>query len=458
MDELIKAVLAAPIANLFIVGGLVFLGIAVVGQISGKIEPGKTGRIASGVLGAILLVVGLVIHLRSTPAPSPAPVAIEATPVQPTNTPAPPEATPVQPANTPAPSEATPVPPTDTPALPEATPVPPTVSATGESSLPAGSWQPVPDLPRQINTLVVDPTNPQVLYAGTGASGSGSGVYKSEDAGLTWRLAVNGLPNEVVKTLAFSQDVPPTLYTNIGTRGDIYASTDGAESWTYVGLNSELCCDFGRRMSVSPSDGNVLFIVEPPRGVSRSHDGGQNWLPVKDERGEIRALSLAIDPVDANVVYLGTEGNGVYKSTDGGGTWSLANRGMLDYRITALAVDPAQPQTVYAGGYGTELFKSTDGGQSWNDLADKLPHQKSPHQSIRDIAIDPAAPDTVYLLVEWVGALVSYDGGARWHVLGKPGEVNNPSFTAMVTTFDPQPILVVGIKDAGAWRYAAAQP
>ena len=445
MDELIKAVLAAPIANLFIVGGLVFLGIAVVGQISGKIEPGKTGRIASGVLGAILLVVGLVIHLRPIPTPPPAPVSLEATPVPPTNTPAPPEATPVPPTNTPAP--------------PEATPVPPTVSATGESSLPAGSWQPVPDLPRKINALAADPTDPQVLYAGTGVYGSGGGgVYKSEDSGLTWRLAVNGLPNEVVKTLAFSQDVPPTLYTNVGPRGDIYASTDGAESWTYVGLNSELCCNFDRQMFVSPRDGNVLFIVEPPRGVSRSHDGGQNWLPVKDERGEIRALSLAIDPADTNVVYLGTEGNGVYKSTDGGETWSPANRGMIDYRITALAVDPAQPQTVYAGGYGTELFKSTDGGQSWNDLADKLPHQKSPHQSIRDIAIDPAAPDTVYLLVEWVGALVSYDGGARWHVLGKPGEVNNPSFTAMVTTFDPQPILVVGIKDAGAWRYAAAQP
>lgn len=445
MDELIKAVLAAPIANLFIVGGLVFLGIAVVGQISGKIEPGKTGRIASGVLGAIFLVVGLVIHLRPAPTPPPAPVLLAATPVPPTNTP--------------APLAATPVPPTNTPAPLAATPVPPTVSATGESSLPAGSWQPVPDLPRQINALAVDPTDPQVLYAGTGIYGSGGGgVYKSEDSGLTWRLAVNGLPNEVVKTLAFSRDVPPTLYTNVGPRGDIYASTDGAESWTYVGLDSELCCNFDRRMYVSPSDRNVLFIVEPSGGVSRSYDGGQNWLSVKDERGEIRALSLAIDPADTNVVYLGTEGNGVYKSTDGGETWSLANRGMLDYRITALAVDPAQPQTIYAGRYGGELFKSTDGGQSWNDLTDKLPHQKSPHQSIRDIAIDPAAPDTVYLLVEWVGALVSYDGGVRWRVLGKPGEVSNPSFTAMVTIFDPQLLLVVGIKDSGGWRYAAAQP
>jgi hypothetical protein len=47
---------------------------------------------------------------------------------------------------------------------------------------------------------------------------------------------------------------------------------------------------------------------------------------------------------------------------------------------------------------------------------------------------------------------------ARWHVLGKPGEVSSPSFTAMVTIFDPQLLLVVGIKDAGGWRYAAAQP
>ena len=52
------------------------------------------------------------------------------------------------------------------------------------------------------------------------------------------------------------------------------------------------------------------------------------------------------------------------------------------------------------------------------------------------------------------GVLVSYDGGARWRALGKPGEPDYPSFTAMTITFDPQPILVVGIRDEGGWRYA----
>jgi hypothetical protein len=447
MGELIKAVLAAPIANLFIVGGLVFLGIAVVGQISGKIEPGKTGRIASGVLGAILLVVGLVIHLRPTPAPSPVPVSLEATPVPPTNTPALPEATPVPPTNTPAPSEAT--------------PVPPTVSVTGESSLPAGSWQPVSDLPRQINALAVDPTNPQVLYAGTGASGSGSGVYKSEDAGLTWRLASAGLPSEDVVALAFGRSDPPILYTAVGN--SIFASPDGGANWSEQAQGVGNYRGF-ERLHVAPSDGKTLYGVAVIEGVFRSEDGGRNWVAAseglpKDSNGSLNAQSLAVDPTDADLVYVGTgwgpfHGNGVYKSVDGGASWASANRGMIDYSITALAVDPANPQIVYAGGDGGELFKSTDGGATWGDLTAKLPDQKR----IVEIVLDPATPETIYLLCDRTGVLISNDGGAKWRALGKPGEPDYPSFTEMAVIFDLQPILVVGIEREGGWRYAAAQP
>lgn len=342
--------------------------------------------------------------------------------------------------------------------------MPPTVSVAGASPLSAGSWQPVPDLPRQINTLAVDPTNPQVLYAGTGASGSGSGVYKSEDAGLTWRLASAGLPNEDVEALALSRGVPPTLYAAVGR--DIFASADGAESWTHLG-DSGMFSGFYRQLYVDPSGGTVLFIVTRPGGIARSSDGGYTWLPVSEglpgNEREVYALSLAIDPTDTSVIYVGTggwvgQGHGVYKSTDGGETWSPANRGMIDYRITALAVDPANPQIVYASGDGGELFKSTDGGQSWNDLTDKLPLQKSSHPSIRDIAIDPATPETIYLLCDRAGVLVSSDGGAKWRALGKPAEADYPSFTATAVIFDPQPILVVGIEREGGWRYAAAQP
>lgn len=81
MDELIKAVLAVPIANLLVIAGLVFLGIAAVGNISGTIRPDKAGRIACGMLGAILLVMGLVMQPpQPGPAPTKPPVLDLATP------------------------------------------------------------------------------------------------------------------------------------------------------------------------------------------------------------------------------------------------------------------------------------------------------------------------------------------------------------------------------------------
>jgi photosystem II stability/assembly factor-like uncharacterized protein len=383
----------------------------------------------------------------STPPVSPSPTTVFTQP------PSTPTAT-TMPPTTSAPSPTSTQPPTKIPA-------PPTVSATAPS-LPPASWQRISDLPRQINTLVVDPTNPQVIYAGTGDNGSGCGVYKSEDAGLTWRLASSGLPSEDVTALALSRDVPPTLYAAVGVRGDVFASSDGAQSWARVG-DTGLFGGYDRLLRADPSDGRVLFAIAKSNGLVRSSDGGQAWLPVGeglpgDEYGTF-VLSLAIDPTDANVIYLGSggfvgQGHGVYKSTDGGETWASANRGMIDYRITALAVDPARPQTVYAGGDAGELFKSSDGGQTWSDLTDALPIPEHLHSSIRDIVLDPAAPETVYLLCDYLGVLVSYDGGEKWRTLGKPGEPDNPSFTAMVIIFDPQPLLVVGVEREGGWRYA----
>ena len=342
--------------------------------------------------------------------------------------------------------------------------MPPTITATAEVSVSVGSWQPVPDLPRQINALVVDPTNPQVLYAGTGDTGSGSGVYKSEDAGLTWRLVANGLPSVDVEGLAFSRSDPPLLYAT--TDHEAYASADGAESWTRLG-EIGILGGFYHQLYVDPGDPARVFRVSRPGGIARSLDGGHTWLPLReglpgDEHATF-VLSLAIDPTEPNVVYAGTggwvgNGHGVYKSMDGGDTWATANRGMIDYRISALAVVPQQPQTVYAGSDGGELFKSTDVGETWTDLTDRLPPQIGSHHSIWHMALDPAKPETIYLLADGVGVLTSSDGGASWTPLGAPGEPQYPSFTAMAIMFGPQPTLVVGIEREGGWRYATSQP
>jgi photosystem II stability/assembly factor-like uncharacterized protein len=336
-------------------------------------------------------------------------------------------------------------------------------SAGAPPPLPPGRWESVLDLPGQINALVADPTNAQILYAGTGESGSGSGVYKSEDAGRSWRLAASGLPDEDVTALAVSPDDPSVLYA-AGARGDVYASTNASETWTRLG-DPGMWGGFYRQLYVDPSRGTNLFMVVRPGGILRSLDGGYTWLPLVEglpgNERETYVLSLAIDPADANIMYAGTGawvggGHGVYKSTDAGETWSPVNQGMLDYRISALAVDPIRPETVYAGGDSGELFKSTDGGQTWADLSQGLRVQEYfPPRTIRTIVVDPAAPDTVYLLGDNVGVMVSYDGGLRWRALAKPGEYDQPVFTVMAAILHPQPVFVVGIEREGGWRYAA---
>jgi photosystem II stability/assembly factor-like uncharacterized protein len=338
--------------------------------------------------------------------------------------------------------------------------VSPTVAA---ASFPVGRWQGIPDLPRQISAVLGDPDDPRVLYAATGAMGAGGGVYQSKDLGLSWRLVAEGLPSEDIRALGLSRAEPATLYAVVGHRGDVFASTDGARSWTRVG-NYQLT-GYIARLAVASNDGNVLFVAEDVRGLYRSLDGGASWVPLggglpTDDNGAVNVQSLALDPVELGVVYVGTgwgsfDGNGVWKSTDSGETWAAANRGMIDYGITALAVHPTDSQVIYAGGNGSEFWKSTDGGQSWRELTDVLPIDGGPQQPIRDIVIDPAVPDRMVLLHERAGLLASADGGERWQLLGKPAELEYPMFTAMSVLFGSQPVVVVGVRDEGGWRYAA---
>lgn len=351
------------------------------------------------------------------------------------------------------------------PTLPSPTTAPtlPPTPKPSTSAPSSGNWQRITTLPRQINSIAIDPTNPRILYAGTGDNGSGSGVYKSEDAGQTWQLTAAGLPNEDVSALAINRSAPATLYAMVGVRGYVYASSDGAKNWTRTG-DSALFGGYARRLIPLPGKSQSLFSIALGSGIARSTDGGRAWTPVRKglpaDDHSVHVQSLAVDPTNANVMYLGTGafvggGAGVYKSTDGGASWSAANQDMIDYRITAVAVDPANPQTVYAGSDAGEFFKSTDGAQSWNDLSDNLPFERGRHYGIRDIRIDPNAPQNLYLLCDQIGVVASSDGGANWNQLGKPTGENYYTFTAMTVLFGPQPTVLFGVERAGAWRYAA---
>jgi photosystem II stability/assembly factor-like uncharacterized protein len=321
-----------------------------------------------------------------------------------------------------------------------------------------GTWQAVAELPREINAFIVDPVNPQILFASTGGIGQGGTVYKSADGGLTWQQSANGLPADGVMAITFGQDERLLALTS---SGKVYESTDSAQNWALLG-STGLWGGFESWLVVAPQDSNILYAIVNPGWMARSTDGGHSWLEVKNGLpqgdNEIYVLSLAIDPTNANIVYAGTggfvgQGYGVYKSTDGGETWSPSNQGMLDYVITALAIDPTDPQVIYAGGEYGEFFKSMDSGQTWYNLRENLLGQKEmPGAEVNGIVIDPSDPARV-LVVGGYGVRYTLDGGINWQELSKAGEQDQPTFTAWAARFGTQPVLVVAIDNSSAWIY-----
>jgi photosystem II stability/assembly factor-like uncharacterized protein len=163
---------------------------------------------------------------------------------------------------------AVPVPTTSsTPPLATSSVPPPTTSST----LPPTGWVQLSlgkDLGKEtFYALAIDPTNPQVLYAGT----DGDGVFKTTDGGASWSAASSGLTYFYILSLAIDPTNPQVLY----------AGTDGC-------------------------------------GVFKTTDGGSSWSEASSGLANSNVLSLAIDPSNPQLLYAGTDG-GVFKTTNGGG-------------------------------------------------------------------------------------------------------------------------------------------
>ncbi|MBE3038624.1 MAG: TIR domain-containing protein, partial [Chloroflexi bacterium] len=142
-------------------------------------------------------------------------------------------------------------------------------SAVANPTLPGVSWLYLVDLPRNINAFVVDPANPKIVYAASADyyTSSGGGVYKSEDAGLSWRSTSSGLPNRTAQALVLIPGAVPALLAAVGN--DIYASRDGAASWTKAGNTGTYSGNATNMFAVS-GDARTVFAVVNELGIARS--------------------------------------------------------------------------------------------------------------------------------------------------------------------------------------------
>jgi photosystem II stability/assembly factor-like uncharacterized protein len=287
-----------------------------------------------------------------------------------------------------------------------------------------------------VQALAIDPQNPATLYAAVrhNASPESTDVYKSADAGSSWRVVANlsGSP----QALAIDPQTPTTLYLRAYRR--VYKSTDGGDRWTLVNTSLPGSYLSVQNLVIDPQTPTTLYAGTFGDGVFKSTDGGGTWnavntgLPTPYSPGSYPSVdALAIDPQTPTTLYLGLgDGSGVYKSTNGGGSWSPASTGLGEGPIYSLAIDPQTPTTLYAAvGYGG-IFKSTDGGGTWHAASAGLPTWGgSNYRIVSSLAIDPRTPTTLYAATG-AGVFKSVNGGGDWSA------VNSPAVVLLV--IDPQ--------------------
>ena len=325
-------------------------------------------------------------------------------------------------------------------------PAPPTVAPAVYERL---QWRTIGPEGNRFSAAVGVPGDPLTYYVGA-ASG---GVWKTSDGGVTWAPLFDGQPVQSIGSLAVARSNPNIVWagtgegkirSHISIGQGVYKSVDAGKSWKLMGLERT-----GRipRTIIHPADPNTVLVCalghaygpQAERGVYRTTDGGATWARVLFVDPNTGCSDLSIDPTDPRVVFAGMwqleihtwgrtsggPGGGLFVSRDGGASWSrLKGRGLPTKPVgkVAVAVAPSNPKRVYAlfetgdgipwNGQPTEsgqLWRSEDGGERWALVSRDRSAMGRAHYYGR-MAVAPDDANETYYLTN--GYAKSTDGGA----------------------------------------------
>jgi photosystem II stability/assembly factor-like uncharacterized protein len=281
---------------------------------------------------------------------------------------------------------------------------------------------------------------------------TGGGVWKSTDAGITWRpISDRYFKTGSVGSIAVADSDPNIIYVGMGeaclrsniSHGDgVYKSADAGRTWHNIGLRDT--SQIGKVL-IDPRDADLVYVAaighpygpNPERGVFRSSDGGQTWQKILFIDDKTGAVDLAFDPRDSHTVYAATwqvlrrpwdiaeygPGSGIYKSSDGGDHWVKLTEGLpkSDMGKIGLAVSPVDPDRVWAtigSDTGGGVYRSDDAGKTWRLLNGSFEmHARQYYYA--HIFADPQQRDTVYTFSS-KDFYKSTDGGTTWGHIQTP--------------------------------------
>jgi len=289
---------------------------------------------------------------------------------------------------------------------------------------------------------------PDTYFMGT----TGGGVWKTTNAGQDWHNISDGdFDVSSIGGIDVANSDPNVIYVGTGSaclRGNIqtgrgvYKSTDGGDTWSFVGLP-----DAGLigKVAVHPKDPDVAYVAavghpfgeNEQRGVFRTTDGGDSWEKVLYISESTGVVDLALNPKNPREIYAGlwpaqrtpwtmisgSKEGGIYKSTDGGDNWKQLKKGLPKGVVgkTSVTVSPAQPSRVWALIEAPEpkggLYRSDNHGQTWTQVNDNRQHlQRAWYYT--HIYAHPTDPNTVYSLN--TRFYESTDGGESFDAYGVP--------------------------------------
>ncbi len=222
------------------------------------------------------------------------------------------------------------------------------------------------------SNIVFAPSDPKTVYVGYGdencalahepsCARSGPGVLISKDGGASWQRAVDEeLENLSVFALAVDPTDADVVYA--GTGMGLYVTTDGGNDWEAVSIFPEQRPV--HTVAVNPSDAKHLLVGFEQTGMYRSTDGGSSWRRVSAGLEPNSALhDIVFDPTDPNVVYASDHASGVYRSTDGGQTWIKINAGLRNRATTGLAIS-SDGRHLYLAIRGDGIYRLDLDGQA----------------------------------------------------------------------------------------------
>jgi len=304
----------------------------------------------------------------------------------------------------------------------------------------------------RVTTVTGVPSQPKTFYMGV-ASG---GLFRTTDGGATWVPLTDGkVPVGSTGCVAVADSDPNVIYlgtgsddvrSNVSTGRGMYKSTDGGQSWKFLGLyNAGQIAG----VRIHPTNPNIVWVSaqgdafksNDERGIFKTTDGGQTWRRVLFISNQVGAMDVELQPGNPEVVYAwmsrlerkpwtiisGSRDGGFYKSTDGGEHFTKITSGLPAELIgkANLAVTAAKPDRIYAlieAKPGSGLYRSDDAGQTWTAVKSQ-PAQIAAAMMQRPfyyvaLGADPTNADVVYAGAE--GSWKSTDGGKTFTVFRTP--------------------------------------